>query len=171
MAVGGVYIVLLDNAETGKLVGIIMVLFSAINWSIASVLMRKMTAKYDSLAITCYSMIVSLFFHIPSFIIDQAYFSTLHLTWQTVLSLLYMGLACTALPMLLWNKSLSTFDASTCSLFFPIQVFVSAFLSALLLEETINTAYYIGLALCTGSIVLSFLSKSDNSSLNTNMSC
>ncbi|MEG1997636.1 MAG: DMT family transporter [Clostridiales bacterium] len=121
MTVCGVYIVLLGNAAAGKLVGVLMVLLSVINWSVASILMRKMTAKYDSLVVTCYSMIISMCFHIPAFIIDQVMFSSFHLSWQTVLSLLYMGLVCTGLAMLLWNKSLAENDASTCSLFFPIQ--------------------------------------------------
>ena len=171
MTISGVYIVLLDNVEAGELIGILMILFSAVNWSIASVFMRKMNEEYDSLVVTCYGMIISLFFHLPSFVIDQVFFSSFHLTWQTALSLIYMGLICTGITMLLWNKSLSKNDASTCSLFFPVQVFVSAFLSSLLLRESLGIVYFIGLALCTGSIILNFYSKDDTTQLKNNISC
>lgn len=161
LSIGGVYIVLLGNIEGGKLVGVLLALFAVLNWSFSSVLMRKLNGSYDPLVVTCYCMLVSLCFHLPAFIFEEVVFGFEHFTWQMVLSLLYMGLIGTGLAMLLWNKSLANNDASTCTLFFPIQVFVSAFLGAMLLGETVDAIYYVGMTMCTASILLNFFAKAE----------
>ena len=141
----------------GMILGVILVLCSVISWSFASIYMRLLSSRYDALIITFYGMIISLFFHTPYFIIDQLFFSRLTVNLPMVLSVIYMGVFGTALTMLLWNKSLAKFEASTCSLFFPIQAFVSAFLSAWLLNESVKPVYFVGFAACIAGIVLNFL--------------
>jgi drug/metabolite transporter (DMT)-like permease len=63
------------------------------------------------------------------------------------MSLLYIGLICTALSHVLWNKSLKLLPATTCSLFYPIQPLTSAVLAILVLDEKLTISFIIGAVL------------------------
>ncbi len=157
LAMAGVLVTTQSYAyESGALVGVLLILCSIVCWSFASVFMRMVARRYDALILTFYGMLYSMLLHIPTFAVDQLFFNDLALDVPMALSLLYMGVAGTAFTMLLWNQSLARLEASTCSLFFPIQAFVSAFLSAWLLGEQIKPVYYLGMVLCMAGIVLNF---------------
>ena len=158
LAIGGVLVTSQSYVYAeGAALGIFLILCSVINWSFASVYIRLISGRYDALIITLYGMVFSMVLHVPTVVIDQIFFSDLVLDVPLVLCLVYMGVVGTALTMLLWNKSLSVFEASTCSLFFPIQSFVAAFLGALLFQEEIRPVYYVGVVMCTTSIILNFV--------------
>ena len=76
-----------------------------------------------------------------------------------LLCVLYLGSLATALPNFLWNKGLSLIEASTCSLFYPIQPLVAAAMGALLLGERLDLGFAIGAALIVGGIVYAVLSE------------
>ncbi|NLK36177.1 MAG: DMT family transporter, partial [Gracilibacteraceae bacterium] len=69
----------------------------------------------------------------------------------------YMGLVCTGLAHVLWNKSLSMLEAGTCSLFYPIQPMVAVLLGWLFLGESINLSFVFGAVLIIGGVVFSLL--------------
>ena len=46
--------------------GILVVLAAVVTWSVASVFMRQLTAKYPPILVTAYGMVISLIFHIPT---------------------------------------------------------------------------------------------------------
>ncbi len=82
--------------------------------------------------------------------------------WKVILSLAYMGLVCTALAHVLWNKSLSMIEAGTCSLFYPLQPMVAVLLGWLFLEEKININFIIGAIFIIGGVVISLVEAQIN---------
>ena len=79
-----------------------------------------------------------------------------HLFNPTVmLSLLYIGLICTALSHVLCNESLSMIEAGSCSLFYPLQPMVSVLLGWLLLGENITIRFALGAILIISGILFS----------------
>ncbi len=76
-----------------------------------------------------------------------------------LLVLLYVAVCCTAIPHSLWNYSLSRVEASTCSLFYPIQPLTSMVLGVLLLHEHMTLGFFIGAALIVFGVLYSTLGK------------
>ena len=122
LAITGTVIILGGGNKGGEIIGILFSLCSVISWSAMSVIVRKITQKYDSLQVTAY--------------------------------------ACTAISHVLWNKSLSLIEASSCSLFYPLQPMISALLGSLLLGEIINLRFISGALLIIFGIIYSVFSYS-----------
>lgn len=161
MALGGVMVILGNVSGAGHLEGILLSLSSVILWSFITVLVRKLSKKYDPLAITTYSMLVAACWTLPFAIYDIGIAKTAVFSLPIVAGLLYMGVICTALAYYLWNKSLSMIEASRCGLFYPLQPMVSACLGWMILGEAITPRFLVGAVLIVGGVMFSILEKSD----------
>lgn len=143
LALAGVYAILGGEQSINK-IGIVFSLFAVLLWSAISVLMRKITQKYDSMQVTRYGIGIAALCYFPVSLYEALSGGQFQLDIPCVLSLLYMGAVCTGIAYYLWNKSLSILEAGTCSAFYPVQPLVSAGLGILLLNEQIGTAFWIG---------------------------
>ena len=115
-AIIGTYIILGGASETHHWLGIIISFISVITWSLMSVLVRKITQKYDSLVITAYGMLIAMILTLPVAGCEMFFTSHVQLfQGAVILSLLYMGLICTALSHFLWNRSISMIEESPLS--------------------------------------------------------
>ncbi|HBF37143.1 MAG TPA: EamA family transporter [Firmicutes bacterium] len=156
----GTYIILGGGSETHQWLGIVISFISVITWSLMSVLVRKITQKYDSLMITAYGMLIAMVLTLP--VAGCEMFLTPHVQLfnrDVILSLLYMGLVCTALSHFLWNTSLSMIEAGTCSLFYPLQPMVSVLLGGVFLSERLNSKFVIGAVLIVGGVLVGLIGK------------
>lgn len=143
LAVVGVYAILGNGAKTGA-TGIILSIFSVILWSVVSVFTRKITQKYDSLQVTRYGTGIATICYFPVCVLELLAGETVRIDGSCIISLLYMGIICTGAAYFLWNKSLSTLEAGTCSAFYPIQPLVSTVFGIILLHEKVDTSFFIG---------------------------
>lgn len=92
----------------------------------------------------------------PTAVYEYTTVATINLFRMDVFaSVLYIGIVCTALTNLLWNKSPTMIDAGSCSLFYPIQPLVAALLGALLLGEKIGFSFIAGAVLIIGGVLFS----------------
>jgi len=133
--------------------GAALMLGSVFLWSTASIIIRRVSGKYDPMQVAMMAMIVALPF-------TALWASTewgthpIALSAESVLAVLYMGLMGTAAAHSLWNLSLSLMDASFCSMFYPMQPLVSAILGVLLLGERITANFVAGgLIICCGIVL------------------
>ncbi|NLK35674.1 MAG: EamA family transporter [Gracilibacteraceae bacterium] len=156
-ALSGVFIIAGDVDGSGKALGILASIFSIVLWSFASVIIRQITQKYDSFQITVYGILIGAAFTLPVSVYEIEVASDIQFDWKVILSLFYMGLVCTGLAHVLWNKSLSMLEAGTCSLFYPIQPMVAVLLGWLFLGESINLSFVFGAVLIIGGVVFSLL--------------
>lgn len=154
LALAGAAVITLGAGTQSETLGIAVVLAAVIFWGMASVYMRRLTAKYPPILVTTYGMAFSLLCHIPVGIYTAAT-QPVHISWKVVLVLLYLGFMGSGVAQYTWVKCLSVLPASTCSLFYPLQPVFSAILGAILLGETFAPAFFVGLILISLDVALS----------------
>jgi drug/metabolite transporter (DMT)-like permease len=157
-AIVGTYIIIGGARGSGQMLGIILSVISVLTWSLTTVVARHITQKYNSLSITTYGILIAAICALPLGLYEFATSNNNNLLKPSVIgSVLYIGLVCTALTNLLWNKSLSMIDAGSCSLFYPLQPMVAVLLGSLYLGERINSRFIAGAALIIGGVLFSIL--------------
>jgi len=161
LAVVGVHTIIGGSNESGELIGILISLFAVISWSIVSVIVRRVTQKYDPIQITTYGIIIAAISTLPFSIGEFVITPNIQIDWTVVISLIYIGVVCTALAHFTWNKSLSMIEAGSCSLFYPIQPMMSVFLGWLFLGESININFVIGAGLIIVGVLISVIHNKD----------
>lgn len=159
--------IIVGNVKGGSaMLGVILSIGAVLTWSLASVLVRFVSRKYNSITITVYGMTMAMVLAIPASIYQLIKAGT---TWSmitpgVVATVLYIGIVCTAVALLFWNKALSMIDAATCSLFYPLQPVVSTILGVLLLGEKITANFILGGLLIGGAIIYAILTDCEKSS-------
>ena len=154
LALAGAAVITLGAGTQGQLLGILAVVLSILSWGLASVYMRRLTAKYPPILVTTYGMAISLIGHIPAGI-ATAVSQPFTIDVSAVLVILYLGFFGSGVAQFTWVKSLSMLPASTCSLFYPLQPVFAAVLGALILGERFTPAFFLGLALISADVALS----------------
>lgn len=160
LALSGVYLIL-GGGEPGSSIGIFLSLFSVLLWSAVSVMMRKVTQRYDSLQITRYGIGIAAVCYLPVCLAELSMGESVSFDLSCVLALLYMGVICTGVAYLLWNKSLSMLEAGTCSAFYPIQPMVSTLLGIILLGEKVQWMFWLGAGLIISGVLTSLAGGRD----------
>lgn len=153
VSIAGIYVILGIGGETLNLIGLAASILSVLLWSATSVVIRKVSGRYDPVQISFVGMLFALCLNIPASALELSV-TPFRLNAVAVISLIYMAAVCTALAHTLWNKSLQLLDASTCSMLYPLQPLTSAVLGVLLLHETITASFLIGsLCICAGIVI------------------
>lgn len=157
-AVSGTYIIIGGVGGGGQLLGIILSIISVLIWSLTTVVARRINQRYDSLTITTYGILIAAICSCPPALYEFTVVGKINFFKPEVTFLvLYIGIVCTALTNLLWNKSLSLIDAGSCSLFYPLQPLVAALLGWLLLGESVNISFLGGAALIISGVLVSII--------------
>lgn len=157
LALVGAAIITQGASAGGQMLGIALVLLSVISWSLASVAMRLLTAKYPPIMVTAYGMVISLIGHIPAGVASVMQAGGVEVDLKSVLVVLYLGLIGSGLAQYTWTSSLSKLPASTCSLFYPLQPLFSALLGALILKETFAPTFFVGMVIISADVIISTL--------------
>lgn len=158
LSLGGVYIILGGGHSDGMTAGIALSLLSVFIWSLVSVGLCKLSVYCPPLLIVAWGTAVALIFAIPCAFIELIYIPVTW-DWSVLISVLYMGVMCTAVAHLLWNKSLSLAEAGTCSAFYPVQPLSAAALGAVFLGESVTSSFWAGAALIIGGVMISLKKK------------
>lgn len=157
LAVVGAYVVLAGAESNGQFIGLLLIIGSVLTWSVTSIYIRRLGAKYPAVLITFYGMGMSLLLHIPTAGYAIAKQGGMQLDGKTILLLLYLGVLASGFAQFLWSRSLSLLPATTCSLFYPLQPVFSAILGVLFLGETFRPNFWIGMVIIGGDIILNCL--------------
>ena len=136
-------VVIVGVGGTADAAGVLMMLVSVFLWSTASIIIRRISGRYDPMQIALIAICCAL----PL----TGAWSLIEL--QSALAVLYMGIFGTAVTHSLWNYSLRVMDASFCSMFYPMQPLVSAILGVLFLHETVTPSFILGALMICGGIV------------------
>ncbi|HDR7798626.1 TPA: DMT family transporter [Bacillus tropicus] len=156
----GVIIVIGWDIEIGSyFIGTIILVGAAITWALLSIYVKIASARFSSLVITTYAIFFSLFFITPFMIWEFQSSPIEHMNLYVVLGVLYLGIISTAGAFFLWNKGLELMDASIGSLFFFFQPIVGSLLGWFLLNETLNSNFFIGGILIICSVFITTFEK------------
>lgn len=132
--------------------GALLMLASVFLWSTASIIIRRVSGRYDSMQIALIAILCAL----PltgGWSLIELQSAPCSFTLESVLAVLYMGVLGTAVTHSLWNYSLRVMDASFCSMFYPMQPLVSSILGVLFLHEAVTPGFVIGaLMICCGIV-------------------
>ncbi|HDR3660690.1 DMT family transporter [Bacillus paranthracis] len=156
----GVIIVIGWDIEIGSyFIGTIILVGAAITWALLSIYVKIASARFSSLVITTYAIFFSLFFITPFMVWEFQSNPIEHMTLYVILGVLYLGIVSTAGAFFLWNKGLELIDASIGSLFFFCQPIIGSLLGWLLLNETLNSNFFIGGILIICSVFITTFEK------------
>ncbi|ASI73648.1 MULTISPECIES: DMT family transporter [Bacillus cereus group] len=156
----GVIIVIGWDIEIGSyFIGTIILVGAAITWALLSIYVKIASIQFSSLVITTYAIFFSLFFITPFMIGELQTSSIGTVNTYVILGVLYLGIVSTAGAFFLWNKGLELMDASIGSLFFFFQPIVGSLLGWLLLNETLNSNFFIGGILIICSVFITTFEK------------
>ena len=160
LSVAGVIAILGGGIQGTSIPGILLSLFAVLFWSYVSVMTRKITREYNPLYISRLACGVAAICYMPvaagqALITKAPVVDVLIHDVPCTLGLVYMGIMCTGVAYLLWNRSLSVLDAGTCAAFYPLQPAVSTLFGILLLGEKINAGFVIGAGLIVLGVLIS----------------
>ncbi len=160
MGLTGVYLIVFNQKNFEIKVGVIFSLLSILSWSASSVATKKLTEKKDSMVVTAWGIWVATLFCFPASLIELNITRGYTLFSPSSLGcVLYLGTIGTALPNILWNRSLSRIDASICSLFYPVQPLVSIFLGILIFKESVSTQFLLGTLIIISGLFIGLTKK------------
>ena len=132
--------------------GALLMLASVFLWSTASIIIRRVSGRYDPMQIALIAILCALPFT-GGWSLIELQSAPCFFTLESVLAVLYMGVLGTAVTHSLWNYSLRVMDASFCSMFYPMQPLVSSILGVLFLHEAVTPGFVIGaLMICCGIV-------------------
>lgn len=132
--------------------GALLMLASVFLWSTASIIIRRVSGRYDPMQIALIAILCALPFA-GGWSLIELQSVPCSFTLESVLAVLYMGVLGTAVTHSLWNYSLRVMDASFCSMFYPMQPLVSSILGVLFLHEAVTPGFVIGaLMICCGIV-------------------
>jgi drug/metabolite transporter (DMT)-like permease len=145
------------NFGSDTFLGDIALCVAAVTWGLYSVLVRRVSADFDTLVVTAFAFCGGLLLTLPASVIELSSRPIGQITTETILGILYLGIVSTAVAMWLWNRAFALVDASIASLFFFAQPVVGAFLSVLLLNQQITPNLWIGGLLIAVGVLLSIV--------------
>jgi drug/metabolite transporter (DMT)-like permease len=129
--------------------GDLLVLLSAPNWAVFSVLSRSALKKFPALFVLFYVMLFGWMFSSIHFISIQGWSYFHQISYAGWLAIGFLGIGCTALAYIFWYDGLQAITASQAGVFLYIEPLVSLVAAALILGETITVPALIG-----GSLIL-----------------
>ncbi|MGE4549247.1 MAG: DMT family transporter [Intestinibacillus sp.] len=157
VSLAGVYCVVGGTGGAFRPLGIVFALTAMLTWALMSVLMRRMTQKYDPLRLTLYGLVLGLLMASP-FVAGVAVTAP-PIRWSTgiVLGLLFLGLVGTVLGHICWNRALSMLEAGSCCLFYPVMPLTSVLGGVLFLHEPVGPGLILGAALIASGVIFGTL--------------
>lgn len=156
----GVAIVIGWNSSLGNYFwGSLILAGAAITWALLSVYVKLASFKYSSLTITTYAILFALVFTTPFMLWEIQTSNIIFNNTLIILGVLYLGIVSTAGAFFLWNKGLEMMDAGIGSLFFFFQPLIGSFLGWLLLDEYLNSNFFLGGALILLGVLIVTIKK------------
>ncbi len=150
----GVVLVSLDNLEASGILGIALLILSALCWSIGTVVFKKATPHMDVGAVNVMQYVYSLPFLLFLALISPG-FSLGGLT-PTVIGIgAYIGIVGTYLPYLAYLLLFRNYSISKISPFFFLVPAISVILSFIFIGEAISLTTILGFVVISGGILLS----------------
>lgn len=129
----------LQSAVHGKFgsFGDLLILISAPNWALFSVLSRRALKSYSSTNAMLYVMTLGWIFISPFFFIQSGFNEIAAITLNGWLSILFLGIFCSGFAYIFWYDALKAITASRVGSLLYIEPIVAVIVAAILLNEPI----------------------------------
>ena len=156
----GVLLVVINGVFVLKLnpLGDFLAFFAALLWAVYGMIAKRSLRDFDSLFLTRKIMFYGILSSIPLLLAEaESFQSPTDLGFGSLFSLLYLGLVCSAVCYVLWNKAIRQLGPLKTNLYVYAVPLVTMLASALFLKERITAAGIIGIVLVVGGMVMSSL--------------
>ena len=124
--------------------GDLLVLISAPNWAIFSVLSRSALKDKPALFVLFYVILFGWLFTSIPFVATHGWLEIAHLNTTGWLAVAFLGIGCTALAYIFWYDGLQAIPASRAGVFLYIEPLISLVVAAVLLGEAITLVALLG---------------------------
>jgi len=129
--------------------GDLLILLSAPNWAVFSILSRRGLQKHPAARMMFYVMSLGWLFTSVLFFTSQGFSEIPEITFRDWLGISFLGIFCSGLAYIAWYDALQELPASQVGVFLYIEPLVTLFVAAALLGEAITPASLLG-----GGIIL-----------------
>jgi drug/metabolite transporter (DMT)-like permease len=161
IAFAGVLVIILGVENGGStLWGNLILLLAALFWGYQSVIARQASFSHSPLTITTAGVMLAAFFTaIASLSELGCWHYQAILSWPIMLSILYIGVAATAIAFFAWNKGLSLVPSHQAGPYFFFQPVVGSLLGWGLLGEQLTSSFFAGTILIIAGVYLNFKNR------------
>jgi drug/metabolite transporter (DMT)-like permease len=145
----------LTNIASGRIGrGDLLVMLSAPNWAVFSVLSRRGLARHPAGRMMLYVMVWGWVFTSILFLAQHGAGEIAHLTRDGWLAVLFLGVFCSGLAFVFWYDALAALPTSQVGGFLYIEPLVTAVGAAIVLSESLRVATFLGGALILAGVWL-----------------
>jgi drug/metabolite transporter (DMT)-like permease len=124
--------------------GDLLIILSAPNWALFSVMSRPILEKYSPLKVTFYVLLFGWLFTSVQFFASGNWQEIRQLTTTGWSSILFLGVFCSALAYIFYNEGVKAFTSTQVGIFLYLEPVIATIIAALLLSETFGWASGIG---------------------------
>jgi drug/metabolite transporter (DMT)-like permease len=156
LAACGVMLVVTDGNLAAAAIGTfgapgdMLILVSAVNWSVFSILSRRGLQRHPAAWMMFWVMLTGWLFTSVLFFVGSGWRELGGLTWNGWIGLAFLGIFCSGLAYIAWYDALQRLSAAQTGSFLYIEPLVTLIVAALVLAEPITSASILG-----GGIILS----------------
>lgn len=129
--------------------GDILILISAINWAVVSVLSRRGLISYSASLMIFYVMMFGWFFTTLLFVGGKNYLEISDLSMKGWMGVTFLGIFCSGLAYMAWYDALQALSTAETGVFLYIEPLVAVIVAYFILGEAITVASLLG-----GTIIL-----------------
>jgi drug/metabolite transporter (DMT)-like permease len=170
----GIIVIMNPLHMSGKVLGIVLTVLSAVTFALYGVIGRKRSERYGGIALTCFSflfgsveMILVIFATRINFISD--FFTQIGMksfanvpilqgiSWHTLPSLIYIGIFVTGFGYAFYFLAMEVTSAATASLTFFIKPALAPILALIIIHEAITVNMAVGILLIIAGSLISFI--------------
>lgn len=156
IAIVGVVILSYVKAESrleGELLGILLLVLAGVVWAVYNFMTKKVVNRYPPITLLFYSTLFGTILMLPLALIERG-------QWQqpTLISfsmMMFLGVFCSVIAFLLYNRGLKTMSASTVTSMLNLVPIFGVFFSWLLLGEQVTLRKFVGGAIVILGVMLS----------------
>ncbi len=129
--------------------GDILILISALNWAVVSVLSRRGLKSYSASLMIFYVMALGRIFSSVLFVVGKNYVELPNLSMNGWMSITFLGIFCSGLADLAWYDALQALSTAETGVFLYIEPLVAVVVAFFILGEAIT-----GASLAGGAVIL-----------------
>ena len=127
--------------------GDILIILSAPNWALFSVMSRPILEKYSPLKVTFYTLFFGWLFISIQFLGTRSWTEFQQISVAGWASILFLGIFCSVLAYIFYNEGVKVFTSTQVGIFLYFEPVVATLIAALLLSETFGWGSAIGAGL------------------------
>lgn len=122
--------------------GDLIILLATLVWAAYSVGVKMAVTVLSPLVVTTLSIGIGILLLLPTTFIELTYHPAEILTWQTILSLVYLGVFPSVIGFWLWGRGIALVGTAKAAMFYNLIPFFTALMSYIFISE-IPRAYHI----------------------------